>query len=105
MRWSDLAAYGVVFCLSLTYFAVTSDSSRSSVTPRTNHAVAKNTATAPQNSVTAASTGNVPAKQPQSKTLPGTYQIPTHCLTMRGGELCAMAAILLPRPMRIWVRK
>ncbi|MCH4543589.1 cystathionine gamma-synthase [Ochrobactrum sp. POC9] len=62
MRWSDLAAYGVVFCLSLTYFAVTSDSSRSSITPRTNHAIAKNNATVPQNAATSANTGNVSAK-------------------------------------------
>ncbi len=62
MRWSDLAAYGAVFCLSLGYFAVTSDSSRSSAPPRTSNNVAKSVATAPQSTPTAANTQSAPVK-------------------------------------------
>lgn len=62
MRWSDLAAYGAVFCLSLGYFAVTSDSSRSSAPPRTSNNVAKSAATAPQSRPTAANTQSAPVK-------------------------------------------
>ncbi len=56
MRWSDLGIYGAVFCLSLAYFGITSDSSRSKPTtasPRTSHAAADSNKTA-QQSTTAA---------------------------------------------------
>ncbi|MBC2887042.1 c-type cytochrome [Ochrobactrum sp. CM-21-5] len=46
MKWSDIGIYGAVFCLSLGYFAATSDSSRSkpaAAQPRTNNVVASST--------------------------------------------------------------
>lgn len=67
MRWSDLTAYGVVFCLSLGYFAVTSGSSRSSAPPRTSNGVAKSTATAPQKAATAANTQSAPVKAAETE--------------------------------------
>lgn len=57
MRWSDVGIYGVVFCLSLGYFAATSDSSRSkpaSARPHASNVAENSTKAAPQNAAAAA---------------------------------------------------
>lgn len=68
MRWSDLGIYGAVFCLSLAYFGVTSDSSRSkpaSAPPRTGNVTASGNQAAPQTTAAVTNKEAAPAKAPE----------------------------------------